>query len=101
MPRARKTYVLRPDAGVATVFIAHPLHPGLWIRTDASVVVVACPVCNVAVGEPCRGTYRESRDYHGWTHYKRRHAARGKTNNLETIAAIVFDRIKAFEKENR
>lgn len=87
MPRARKVYVLRPDGGVPVVFIAHPHILGVWIRTDASVLLADCEACQAVKGEPCKakGLHR------GATHYLRRDDARrtGKVDSLESIAAIV------------
>jgi hypothetical protein len=37
------------------VFVPHPLLRGCWIRTDRSVLVVACRGCKAQLGEPCKG----------------------------------------------
>jgi hypothetical protein len=74
--KSTRIYVIRPDGGKAVVFLAHPDTPGLWIRTDVSVLIAACSMCHAAVGEPCRGRAGKPGEPHGWTHYHRRDAAR-------------------------
>jgi hypothetical protein len=88
MPKPKKIYVLRPDGGVPVVFMGHPTIKGVWLRTDASVLVADCSYCNAKPGQPC------SKDgiAHGYTHWVRRRAARGKTDTTESVLAVVLDR---------
>ena len=93
MPRtSNKAYVLGSVA-----FVPHPLLPGLWIKTDLSVVKVACsyPGCGSAVGVPCRSTSArhekaEPPHYGGSTHYYRRREAKGKGRDWRNVQLIIM-----------
>jgi hypothetical protein len=56
------------------VFVAVPDERGRYLRTDKSVVQVACPNCRSVVGEPCKLGH----GYGGGTHANRRSAAKAK-----------------------
>jgi hypothetical protein len=84
MPRkSNKVYVIGREA-----FVPHPLATGLWIKTDLSVVKVACsyPQCGAPIGVPCRSTTAramragidEPPGYMSSTHWYRRRDAKGK-----------------------
>jgi hypothetical protein len=53
------------------VFVAVPDERGRYLRTDRSVVLVACDHCRAVKGEPCKGR----QGYGGGTHVARRVAA--------------------------
>ncbi len=92
MPRkSNKAYVIGAEA-----FVPHPLIVGLWVRTDVSVVKVACsyPGCGSAVGVPCRSTSArhgaiEPPIYKGVTHYYRRRDAKGKGRDWRNLTLII------------
>lgn len=54
------------------IFVAVPNERGRYLRTDRSVVLVACPLCDAIKGEPCKG----KAGYGGATHARRRQAAK-------------------------
>ncbi len=92
MPRpSSKLYVIGRDA-----FVPHPVFGGLWIRTDLSVIKVACsfPGCGSPVGVPCRATGARVRaddppTYRGATHWYRRRDAKGKGRAWRELKMIV------------
>ena len=53
------------------VFVGVPDQVGRYLRTDRSVVLVACPQCRAMIGEPCKAGMRHE-GYTGTTHYMRR-----------------------------
>lgn len=59
------------DRGPGFVFVAVPNERGRYVRTDTSVILVACPLCGAAIGEPCHDGKQERR-YHVTTHHRRR-----------------------------
>ncbi len=69
---ARVSLVAWEDRLNDFIFVAVPDERGRYLRTDKSVAVVACPVCQAMVGEPCIGR----QGYNGTTHHLRRGAAR-------------------------
>lgn len=63
------------------VFVRVPDDRGRYVRTDRSVVLVPCPLCDAVKGEPCKG----KQGYGGATHHRRRVAAaaiRGRVDDL-------------------
>jgi hypothetical protein len=52
------------------IFVAIPNQRGRYLRTDKSVALVACPICEAAIGEPCRSRYGDG--YSCTTHCDRR-----------------------------
>ena len=56
------------DRGNNCVFVAIPNERGRYLRTDHSVVLVECPACKAAKGEPCISR----QGYGGGTHAVRR-----------------------------
>jgi hypothetical protein len=52
------------------IFVAIPNQRGRYLRTDKSVALVACPICESAIGEPCRSRYGDG--YSCTTHAVRR-----------------------------
>lgn len=55
------------------IFVAVPNQRGRYVRTDKSVALVECSLCEAMVGEPCR--HRQN-GYGGGTHAVRRSLAR-------------------------
>lgn len=94
MPRrSNKIYVFGREA-----FVPHPAAMGLWIKTDLSVVKVACPYpgCGSAIGVPCRATSARVRpddppSYVGYTHWWRRKEARGKGRDWKNLKMIIVE----------
>ncbi len=92
MPRkSNKVYVIGRVA-----FVPHPMFPGFWIKTDLSVVKVACsyPECGSAVGVPCRklsprARRQEEVSYGGETHWYRRRDAKGKGRAWKDLRMII------------
>lgn len=68
---ARDVYVIGNVA-----FVPHPIYRGLWIRTDTSVVKVACTMCKSPKNVPCSSTRNEDTTFNSATHYVRRGDAR-------------------------
>jgi len=69
------------DRAGAFVFVAIPDERGRYLRTDRSVVLVACPLCHAIKGEPCKSRA----GYTGGTHGRRRLSAKslpGRQNDL-------------------
>jgi len=60
------------------VFVAIPNERGRYLRTDKSVVLVACPLCRAAIGEPCKTHSSTADGYGATTHANRRDRARAK-----------------------
>lgn len=56
------------ERGNSAVFVAIPNERGRYLRTDHSVVLVDCPQCKAAKGEPCISR----QGYGGGTHSVRR-----------------------------
>lgn len=87
---SRTMYVIGGQA-----FVPHPAWAGLWIRTDTSVVKVACAMCGAAVGEPCRRLHpgasklREPMEWTSTTHYPRRNAAKRTAYPTPSDFAII------------
>jgi len=52
---------VRPVICPPFVFIPHPKDRGVWMRTDISVVIVACSLCRAEIGEPCNGSSDKNR----------------------------------------
>jgi hypothetical protein len=50
------------------IFVLVPNQRGRYLRTDRSVITVACPHCKSIIGEPCTST----QGYGGQTHHVRR-----------------------------
>lgn len=72
------------------IFVSVPNERGRYVRTDASVALVACGHCKSIPGEPCKsGPGR----YGGGTHAVRREAAererRRKENELADAEAVL------------
>jgi hypothetical protein len=92
--KSNKIYVIGRE-----VFVPHPLAPGLWIRTDLSVVKVACsyPKCGAPIGVPCLGTSAramragidEPPTYKSYTHWYRRRDAKGKGRDWKNLHMII------------
>lgn len=69
------------DRAGCFVFVAVPDERGRYLRTDRSVVLVACPICKAIKGEPCKGR----QGYGGMTHAARRtvaHRHKGRQDDL-------------------
>jgi hypothetical protein len=60
------------------VFVAVPNERGRYIRTDKSVVLVDCPLCRAAIGEPCKSHQSTPDGYGAGTHAVRRDRAKAK-----------------------
>jgi hypothetical protein len=98
MPRVfNKAFVIGRD-----VFVPHPLLAGLWIRTDLSVVKVACsyPECESPIGVPCRNTSSRAMRrsaalgeivYSSVTHWHRRADAKGKGRDWKNLKMIIAE----------
>ena len=71
------------DRDPVFVFVAVPDERGRYLRTDRSVVLVACDHCKAVKGEPCKGR----NGYGGGTHVARRVTA-GRYRG-EPVADIV------------
>lgn len=89
--RSSKVYVIGREC-----FVPHPLLAGLWIRTDLSVIKVACsyPGCGSPTGVPCRSTAACHRDsdpphYGSSTHYYRRRDAKTKGRDWKNLQLII------------
>ena len=57
------------------IFVAVPNERGRYLRTDRSVALVPCPMCNATEGEPCRGAKGSEDSYSATTHHVRRDRA--------------------------
>lgn len=67
------------------VFVMVPNERGRYVRTDTSVVLVPCPMCLSAIGEPCsRG--EDPKKYFAGTHAVRRDIANRKTMRKQRTA---------------
>lgn len=72
--RAPAISLVAHDArGGGFVFVRVPDEHGRYLRTDMSVVTVACPMCKAAIGEPCTAGSKRT-GYSATTHYVRRNA---------------------------
>lgn len=49
----RISLVAWADRDPKQVFVAVPNEKGRFVRTDMSVILVDCPLCGAAIGEPC------------------------------------------------
>lgn len=78
------------DRGNTCVFVAVPNERGRYLRTDHSVVVVGCPACNAARGEPCISR----QGYGGGTHAVRRTAAQAALGRHGVRGMRVDDQIE-------
>lgn len=77
------------------VFVPHPTVKGAWLRTDASVLVVACGYCGAKKGQLCRGktpggvtsgTHADRR--YGAMIFNRRLARRARAEREATIMHV-------------
>lgn len=69
------------------IFVAVPNERGRYVRTDRSVALTACPVCNSIPGEPCKTLDEDV--YVGITHYRRRKAC-NKQHGRRAVADDVL-----------
>lgn len=81
------------DRGNSCVFVAVPNERGRYLRTDHSVVIVGCPACNTARGEPCISR----QGYGGGTHAVRRTAAQAVLAQHGVRGMRVDDQIEPVE----
>lgn len=81
------------DRGNSCVFVAVPTERGRYLRTDHSVVIVGCPACNTARGEPCISR----QGYSGGTHAVRRTAAQAVLTQHGVRGVRVEDQIEPVE----
>lgn len=96
MTKRTAAYVVRTDTGIIAFVPMETEHPFgdkrkiYWMRTDASVVYVACPECRSAVGELCKFRPGQSADLHlhetSATHWARRRL--GRNRRCQTIAVM-------------
>lgn len=81
------------DRGNSCVFVAIPNERGRYLRTDHSVVIVGCPACKTARGEPCISR----QGYGGGTHAIRRKVAQQHLSSLGMRGFRVDDQIEPVE----
>jgi hypothetical protein len=88
------------------IFVAIPNKRGHYFKTDKSVGIIACPVCNALIGEPCYSRVTEEIRYISTVHAaRRREAKRGvvtapididilavETQQTELVGYITKDR---------
>lgn len=72
------------DRAPGFVFVAVPNERGRYLRTDTSVVLAACPLCEAAIGEPCHNGKKERR-YSVNTHHLRRKLADRRSNRAGDV----------------
>jgi len=70
-------------ATLAKVFVPDPAMHGRYIKTDGSVLLLACPHCKAALGEPCRGARGE---HTGMTHTIRRLEAKAQKREARAVS---------------